>query len=155
MSSTSSCTSSASLGCRGKELDDARHVFTAQVRKLMLRIFMMLFFLAWSFFHAPVARKLYSLPLGNLFIFEDFIQSSLVDCRGSCGFSPFQRSQSISSTFSPRSYLTADLHLARDRHDFASPNLRKGDWPKTKLPPHITNSVRPHIPRMKMRQDRS
>lgn len=42
-SSMSSCTSSASLGCRGYESEDALHVLTAQVRKLRLSIFISFF----------------------------------------------------------------------------------------------------------------
>lgn len=37
--STSSCTSSASLGCRGKESEEDLQAFTAQVRKLRVRTF--------------------------------------------------------------------------------------------------------------------
>lgn len=41
LSSASSCASSASLGCRGKEAVVDLHVLTAQVRKLMLRTFIL------------------------------------------------------------------------------------------------------------------
>jgi len=37
-----SCTSSASLGCRGKDWLEDLQAFTAQVRKLRVRIFILL-----------------------------------------------------------------------------------------------------------------
>lgn len=42
LTSTSSCASSASLGCSGKDADEDLQVLTAQVRKFMLRTFILL-----------------------------------------------------------------------------------------------------------------
>lgn len=42
LTSMSSCTNSASLGCRGYESDEDLQALTAQVRKFKLKIFMLL-----------------------------------------------------------------------------------------------------------------
>lgn len=41
LTSTSSCASSASLGCSGKDADEDLQVLTAQVRKFMLSTFIL------------------------------------------------------------------------------------------------------------------
>lgn len=41
LTSTSSCASSASFGCSGKDADEDLQVLTAQVRKFMLRTFIL------------------------------------------------------------------------------------------------------------------
>ena len=42
LTSTSSCASSASLGCSGKDADEDLQVLTAQVKKFMLRTFILI-----------------------------------------------------------------------------------------------------------------
>lgn len=73
LSSTSSLTSSASLGCSGNESDDDLHVLTAQVRKFNVRTFILAVWcglsrkcFAGSRWCLKVTKKLHMLETGPL-----------------------------------------------------------------------------------------